>query len=183
MQGQGGETRAGAGEAGEAGEHVELEYLPTRADVRAGIGVREHLRRIHLVRWGLVGFFLLLALLAVVDSFSLFSLLIALFCAAVIWAIPTLQARQVHSLVGWQGTYRTTVGEAGVTDVTAHTRLLQRWSVFRGYRETHGHFVLVGGDPGMQILVVLPKRATQEPGGAVTTDALRALLDRHSRRV
>ncbi|MFJ5901470.1 hypothetical protein ACIQFZ_40300 [Streptomyces sp. NPDC093064] len=56
----------------------------------------------------------------------------------------------------------------------------QKWSVFQGYRETAGHFVLLSRDPNIMYLGVLPKRGVHEAGGL---DRLRAIVDQHTTRV
>ncbi|MEU6019492.1 YcxB family protein [Streptomyces sp. NPDC047515] len=69
---------------------------------------------------------------------------------------------------------------AGITCRSDHSTLVQKWSVFQGYRETAGHFVLLTRDPDTMCVGVLPKRAVREAGGL---DRLRAILDQHTTRV
>ncbi|MER5182168.1 YcxB family protein [Streptomyces sp. NPDC002896] len=57
---------------------------------------------------------------------------------------------------------------------------MQRWSLFRGYRETRDHLVLLSRDPNILVLEVLPKRGLSSPQDA---ERLRALFDRHLSRV
>ncbi|MGW1000688.1 YcxB family protein [Streptomyces sp. NPDC002520] len=160
---------------------VELTYRPTRADVLVGLGVRERMRRLHLLRWGFAGFFLLMAVLTATSGRpSAFSVLVALFCAALIWGTPRFQARHALRTISWQGEYRATVGESGITVETAHATLVQRWSVFRGYRETRDHVVLLSRDPNILLVEVLPKRGLHS---AEDLERLRALLDGAQPRV
>ncbi|MGW3492227.1 YcxB family protein [Streptomyces sp. NPDC001020] len=160
---------------------VELVYRPTRADVLAGVMVRERRRRLHLARWGFAVLFLVFAVQAVTsEKTSVLSAVVALFCSAVFWSIPHLQAHHALRTVAWQGEYRTAVTDTGVTAETAYVTLVQRWSVFRGYRETRDHVVLLSRDPNILLVEVLPKRGLRAPQDV---DRLRALLDRHLPRV
>ncbi|TPQ15888.1 YcxB family protein [Streptomyces sporangiiformans] len=164
----------------EQAEAVEPAYRPTRADILAGIRVRERLRRLVLLRWAFVALFAALAVQSVVLSGWTSSVPVAVLCAIMIWSIPHLQAHHVLRTVGWQGEYRTTVSGAGVAAETEHTQLLQRWSLFRGYRETPEHLVLLSRDPNILVLEVLPKRGA---AGPVDVDRLWAILDGHLTRV
>ncbi len=160
---------------------VELVYRPTRADVLAGVRLRERRRRLHLVRWGFTGLFGYGAVLVVTASGSSpLSFATAVFCAAWIWAIPHLQAHHALRAISWQGDYRTSVSETGLAAETAHATLVQRWSAFRGYRETRDHVVLLGRDPNILLVGVLPKRGLRSPQDA---ERLRDLLSRHLPRV
>ncbi|WP_030544613.1 YcxB family protein [Streptomyces albus] len=159
---------------------VELVYRPTRADILAGIRLRERRRHLHLLRWGLTGLFGAAAVQAVAArDGSAVSFVTAAFCAALIWSIPRLQAHHVFRLVSWQGEYRTSVSETSIRTGTAHATLEQRWSVFRGYREIRDHVVLLSRDPNILLVEVLPKRGLS-PEDA---ERLRALLSRHLPRV
>ncbi|WP_329620633.1 YcxB family protein [Streptomyces sp. NBC_01255] len=143
---------------------VELVYRPTRADILTAVLVRERLRRLHLVRWGFTLLFGGSALLLVVAQRS-FTVPIALaaFCAVLIWATPHIQANHALRTVEWQGEYRASVSGTGITTETEHVTLLQRWSVFRGYRETRDHVVLLSRDPNILLAEVLPKRGLSSP--------------------
>ncbi|MEU7074264.1 YcxB family protein [Streptomyces narbonensis] len=160
---------------------VELVYRPTRADVLTAVLVRERLRRLHLLRWVLtlvVGGFALLAAIAqatVTVSTGLFLVL-----AVLIWAMPHFQAHHALRTVEWQGEYRASVSDTGVETETAHVRLLQRWSVFRGYRETRDHVVLLSRDPNILLVEVLPKRGLRSPA---ETELLLDVVGRHLTRV
>ncbi|MFG2359297.1 YcxB family protein [Streptomyces sp. NPDC048521] len=160
---------------------VELVYRPTRADVLAGVRFRERRRGLHLLRWGLTGLFGVGAVLAVTaPEISALSCVTAVFCAVLIWSLPRLQAHHALRTVSWQGEYRTSVSETGITAETAHTTLVQRWSVFRGYRETRDHVVLLSRDPNILLVEVLPKRGLRS---APDAERLRALLSQHLPRV
>jgi hypothetical protein len=160
---------------------VELVYRPTRADFLTGVRLRERRRRLHLVRWGFTGLFGAGAVLVVTaPESSVQSFVTAVFCAAVIWSIPHLQAHHALRTVSWQGEYRTSVSATGIAADTAHATLVQRWSVFRGYRETRDHVVLLSRDPNILLVEVLPKRGLRSPRDA---ERLRALLNRHLPRV
>ena len=98
----------------------------------------------------------------------------AVFCAALIWSIPHLQAHHALRTVSWQGEYRTSVTETGITAETTHATLVQRWSIFRGYRETRDHVVLLSRDPNILLVEVLPKRGLRSPQDA---ERLRAVVE------
>lgn len=55
-----------------------------------------------------------------------------------------------------------------------------RWSVMPCYRETPELFVLLSDDKQATGLTLLPKRGLRDPGDL---DRLRAVLDRHLRRL
>ncbi|MFF9850341.1 YcxB family protein [Streptomyces litmocidini] len=153
---------------------VELVYRPTRADILTGVLVRERLRRLHLVRWGFVALFAAGALLTLTaPRASATSAALAVLCAVLIWSMPRFQAHHALRTVSWQGEYRTSVSESGLTAETAHVSLLQRWSVFRGYRETRDHLVLLSRDPNVLLVEVLPLRGLRVPEDA---ERLRALV-------
>ncbi|MFJ4774521.1 YcxB family protein [Streptomyces uncialis] len=106
--------------------------------------------------------------------------LLVLFNFLLVWGYPWVQAARVQRIVGWQGEYRITVSPDGITCRTDHSTLIQNWSVFRGYREAAGHFVLLSRDPDIMILEVLPKRGIRDTGDL---ERLRAILDLHIPRV
>ncbi|MFE2559239.1 YcxB family protein [Streptomyces sp. NPDC059352] len=160
---------------------VGLLYRPTRADILTAVLVRERLRRLHLLRWGFTLLFGGTALLTLVAQRSLTTLVVlALFCAVLIWAMPHFQAHHALRTVEWQGEYRASVSGTGIETETAHVRLLQRWSVFRGYRETRDHLVLLSRDPNVLLVEVLPKRGLSSPQD---TERLLELVGRHLPRV
>ncbi|WP_225799078.1 YcxB family protein [Streptomyces sp. NK15101] len=160
---------------------VGLVFRPTRADLLTAVLVRERLRRLHILRWAFVllfGGFAVLAAIAqatVTVSTGLFLLL-----AGLIWAMPHFQANHALRTVEWQGEYRASVSETGIEMETAHVSLLQRWSVFRGYRETRDHLVLLSRDPNILLAEVLPLRGLRSPEEA---DRLRVLVDGHLPRL
>ncbi|MFE4688823.1 YcxB family protein [Streptomyces sp. NPDC056749] len=176
--GEGG-APAGAGER----EAVRLSYRPQPSDTLTGLRVRDRIKRTwlvlrsaFLVLW--VGQWLLAAVRN--GSVEVVSSVLFLFVVVVLWGYPRLQASGVQRLVGWQGEYHVTVSASGISCANDHSTLIQKWSVFRGYRETPGHFVLLSRDPNIMVLDVLPKRGAEEAGDV---DRLRALLDRYSTRV
>ncbi|KOG09981.1 MULTISPECIES: YcxB family protein [Streptomyces] len=161
---------------------IELVYRPTRADILTGVLARERLRRLHLLRWGGTTLFGTAAALLAVAALrtSAVPAVLAAFCAVLIWSTPRLQARHALRTVAWQGEYHSSVSGAGLTAETAHVSLRQRWSVFRGYRETRDHFVLFSRDPNVLLVEVLPLRGLRSPEEA---ERLRALLDRRLPRL
>jgi hypothetical protein len=162
---------------------VQLVYRPQSADTLVGLRIRERVKRTGLV---LRGVFLALWtgqwLLGTVGRgrIDVVSTVLFLFVVLVVWGYPRLQAAQVQRLIGWQGEYHVTVSAAGITCRTEHSTLVQKWSVFQGYRETAGHFVLLSRDPNIMYLGVLPKRGVQEAEGL---ERLRTVLDQHAPRV
>ncbi|MBC9716176.1 YcxB family protein [Streptomyces sp. TRM66268-LWL] len=157
---------------------VELTYRPRHGDIVAGIAVRDRKRGLVFVRWAFTLLFAALGVrtLVVYES-SVLSAGVAFFCAALIWSMPHLQAHHVIRTVEWQGDYRTAVSAAGISTATDHCVLTQYWTMFRGYRETRDHFVLLSRDRNILCVEVLPKRSLSAPQDA---DRLRALLDRHT---
>lgn len=162
---------------------VLLVYRPQTADILTGLRVRERIKRTGLfLRFGFLTLWTAQWLFSVVSSGSADPALTVLFLLVLVFLVgyPRVQAAHVLKIVGWQGEYRATVSDAGLTCSSDHTTLIQKWSVIQGYRETAGHFVLLSRDPNIMCLDVLPKRAVREPGDV---DRLRALLDRHTTRV
>ncbi|MFE9018691.1 YcxB family protein [Streptomyces sp. NPDC007808] len=165
----------------EGADTVELAFRPTRADILQGIRTRDRIRRLTLLRWALSALFAGLAAHVATDGArSAPGAVLILLCAAVIYGTPRIQANHVFRTVSWQGEFRTTVTDSGVTVETEHTTLVQRWSLFRGYRETGEHMVLLSRDPNILVLEVIPKRGVR---GEQDVARLRALLDRHLTRV
>ncbi|MFD5080577.1 YcxB family protein [Streptomyces sp. NPDC058371] len=162
---------------------VELAYRPQPADTLVGLRVRERIKRTGLLLRGVL--LVLLAGLWLVSpvvrgSVDAVSTVLVLLVLLLVWGYPRLQAAHVQRLVGWQGEYRATVSPAGITCRTDHGTLIQKWSVFQGYRETAGHFVLLSRDPNIMCLDVLPKRGAHE---AADLERLRAILHQHTPRV
>jgi hypothetical protein len=162
---------------------VQLVYRPQSADTLVGLRVRARIKRIGLLLRGVfltlwVGQWLLSAVGR--GSVDVVSTVLVLFVVLVVWGYPRLQAANVQRIVGWQGEYRATVSPAGITCRSDHSTLVQKWSVFQGYRETAGHFVLLSRDPNIMWVGVLPKRGVHEAGDL---DRLRAILDQHTGRM
>ncbi|MFI1359139.1 YcxB family protein [Streptomyces sp. NPDC020898] len=162
---------------------VELAHLPQSADTLAALRVRDRIKRTGLFLRGAVlvlgaGNWLLSAVVR--GGVDVFSTVVFLLVVLLVWGYPRLQASQVQRLVGWQGEYRTTVSPAGITCRSDHSTLIQKWSVFQGYRETADHFVLLSRDPNIMYVDVLPKRGVRDAEGV---DRLRAILDQHTPRV
>jgi hypothetical protein len=162
---------------------VQLTYRPQFADNLAGWKVRERIkptglvvRTVFLVLW--VGQWLLGTVRH--GNADVVSTVLFVFVTLLVWGFPRIQAAHVQRIIGWHGEYRTTVAPDGITCRTAHSTLSQQWSVFRGYRETAGYFVLLSRDPNILSLDVLPKQGASAPEDI---DRLRALLDRHIARV
>ena len=162
---------------------VELAYRPQSADALVGLRVRERIKRtgpllrgVFLLLW--VGQWLVFAVVR--GKVDVVSSVLFLLVVLLVWGYPRLQAAQVQRLVGWQGEYHTTVSPAGITCRTDHGTLIQKWSVFQGYRETAGHFVLLSRDPNIMCVDILPKRGVHETGNL---ERLRAILDQHIPRV
>lgn len=158
---------------------VELAYRPRRGDILAGIRVRDRIRKVALLRGAVVALFALLGLRLIFTGAGLVSILLQWLVVILVWAIPYIQANRVLRIVEWQGEYRTTVTDDGIFVTTDHCTLTQRWSLFRGYRDTRDHLVLFSRDPNILCLEVLPKSGLRAPEDA---DRLRALLDRHLNR-
>ncbi|MEV7449353.1 YcxB family protein [Streptomyces nigra] len=183
---EGREVTSGAEESHAAGVEeaaVHLVYRPQPADTLAGIRARQRIKR-----WGLVlravFLFLWVAqwLLGTVRRGEVepVSTVLFLFVLVLVAGYPRAQAAQVQRLVGWQGEYRTTVSPAGITTSSDHTTLIQKWSVYQGYRETKGHFALLSRDPNILCVEILPKRGLSTPDDVLR---LRELLDRCTKRV
>ncbi|MFF8847413.1 YcxB family protein [Streptomyces sp. NPDC015127] len=159
---------------------VELAFRPTLADIMSAVRVRESYRRLTWVRWLVVALLLAWGILPAFAPASRGPAVVPLLIGVFVWAIPHLHARQMLRNVAWQGDYRTTVTEDGVTTVNDHCALTQRWTLFRGHRETDDSFVLLSRDRGVVWVEVLPKRGLREAGDA---DLLRATLERHLPRL
>ncbi|MEU7054716.1 YcxB family protein [Streptomyces sp. NPDC046197] len=156
---------------------VQLVYRPQPADTRVGLRVRDRVKRTKLVLRGVllalgVGFWLI--------TIDVVSTGLLLFVVLWMWGYPRLHVAYIQRITGWQGEYRATVSAAGITCRSDHSTLVQKWSVYQGYRETADHFVLLSRDPNIMWLEVLPKRAVHE---AEDLDRLRAILDQHTTRV
>ncbi|MFV0136098.1 YcxB family protein [Streptomyces sp. HMX87] len=159
---------------------VELVFRPTRADILTGIRTRDRVRRLAVLRGALVALFAVAVVVGAVKGAAWLSLVLYTVCGVVIWCTPRFQANHVLRTVSWQGDYRATVTTGGVTVETEHTVLTQRWSVFRGHRETRDHLVLLSRDPSILVIAVLPKRGL---GAESDLTRLRDLLAAHLPRV
>jgi hypothetical protein len=159
---------------------VELVYRPMRVDITTGLRVREAYRRLTWLRRGAAALFVCLGLLLIPGRTPFLQVVVWWLFAVMVWGIPRLYAFQVQRNVQWQGEYRTTVTEDALSAVNDHCALTQRWTLFRGYRETAEYFVLLSRDRSIMWLEVLPKRGLLDPQDA---ERLRALLDRHLQRV
>ncbi|MGR8009515.1 YcxB family protein [Streptomyces hypolithicus] len=163
---------------------VQLVYRPQPADTLVGLRVRERIKRTGLLLRGVfltlwVGHWLVSAV-GRGEDIDVISTVLFLFVVLVVWGYPRLQAAHAQRSIGWQGEYRATVSPAGITCRSDHSTLLLKWSVYQGYRETVGHFVLLSRDPDIMCLGVLPKRGVHEAGDL---DRLRAILDQYTTRV
>ncbi|NGN68268.1 YcxB family protein [Streptomyces sp. A7024] len=160
---------------------VELDYRLTRRDILRGVRFRERRRRLDLVRWAVMAMFLAFAgLIAIGPHPSAGSSITMILCAAGFWSLPHIQAHHAWRTIFWQGDYHTSVSEAGITTRTEYTTLMQRWSVFRGFRETRDHVVLLSRDRNNLLVEVLPKRGLSTPHDA---ERLSALLAEHLPRI
>ncbi|MGW7469741.1 YcxB family protein [Streptomyces xantholiticus] len=159
---------------------VELAYTPTRGDIRAGIRVRDRIRKLSLLRGAVGGLFAALGILLIVTGGVLGSTVLQWLVVLLVWSVPHIQANHVLRTIAWQGEFRATVTDDGISVTTDHCTLIQRWSVFRGYRETRDHLVLLSRDPNILCLEVLPKSGLRTPEDAVR---LQLILDRHLKRV
>ncbi|MFI2348444.1 YcxB family protein [Streptomyces sp. NPDC019443] len=158
---------------------VELAYRPTRGDILAGIRVRDRIRKLALLRGAVVVLFALFGLRLIVTGAGLGQILLQWLVVFLVWSIPHVQANHVLRTVEWHGEFRATVSDDGISVTTDHCTLTQRWSLFRGYRDTRDHFVLLSRDPNILCLEVLPKSGLRAPEDAIR---LQALLDRHLNR-
>ncbi|MFE1905210.1 YcxB family protein [Streptomyces gardneri] len=169
------------GTQGDIRSTVHLVYRPTRDDIHTAVLVRERCRRLHLLRWGLAGLLAAVALLVLASPTSApSSALTPAVLAVLIWSLPYAQSHHALKTVSWQGEYRVSVSETGVSAESEHVTLLQRWSVFRGYRETRDHVVLLSRDPNILLVEVLPKRGLRS---LEDTERLLDLVGQHLPRV
>lgn len=170
---QGGETAHGTGT-------VELAFRPSRGDILAGIRVRDRIRKLALVRGSVIALFGMFGFWMLYTGAGFVSVLLQWLVVLLVWSLPRVQANHVFRTVEWQGEFRTTVSDDGVSVTTDHCTLAQRWSLFRGYRETRDHLVLFSRDPNILCLEVLPKSGLRAPEDI---DRLRSLLDRRLNQV
>ncbi|MER5787048.1 YcxB family protein [Streptomyces sp. NPDC001980] len=164
---------------------VELAYRPVAEDFLGALRERERLRRRRWLRhWalGLIAFaFVLNGSLSVAGSERPdWFLLIWMPLAVVLLCLtPRLQARAFLKLAARNGTYRATVGDAGLTMATDNSTTSVNWAAQPRYRETKDAFVTYSDDKNASCFTVLPKRGLPDPADV---DRLRAILDRHLTR-
>ncbi|MEV5610182.1 YcxB family protein [Streptomyces sp. NPDC052225] len=169
------------------GERVELTYELTGADMRQALKARakasgsaRRLRRFAVLGVAAFGGASVVPLVNG-RGFDASSLVMAGILTVVVFVLqPWLTARQFHKLAARHGVYRASAEAGGVTIVNGGGSSQLNWTAAPHYAETPDLFVLLSGDKNVSCLTVLPKRGVREPGGV---DALRALLDRHIRRV
>ncbi|MDT6987647.1 YcxB family protein [Streptomyces lusitanus] len=169
------------------GERVELEYQVTREDMRQALGARakasDRGRRIR--QFALIGAAVFVGAsvvpLADGETPDTQSLVIAgVLVVLLLVAQPWLTARQFHKIASRHGACRATVDDVGATVSNAGGSSRLNWTAAPYYAETPDTFVLLSGDKDLSCLTVLPKRGVREPEGV---DGIRALLDRHIRRL
>ncbi|MFI7007372.1 YcxB family protein [Streptomyces sp. NPDC050145] len=169
-----------------AGERVELlEYQLTRDDVRQALGARAKVskseRRMRVL-FPVAAVMAALALgIALAKGETPDASMIGVGVALVaMLARPALMAQQFTKVLGRHGVSRAVVDADGVSVSNAGGSSQLKWDAMPRYVETGDTFVLLSADKNAACFTVLPKRSTTEPGGV---EGLRALLDRHVRRV
>ncbi|MER5750065.1 YcxB family protein [Streptomyces sp. NPDC002088] len=169
-----------------AGERVEVAYEPDRDDVRHLMSVwlrtsktgRGLLVRFVLFVLVVVGFGAwMLSSGGISGSFVAEAALTGLFVFVI---TPWFYVRALRRRIVGRGPCRVVVEPAGITVAQGEEQSQRDWSSVTRYVETPERFLLLATDDRIASGVLLPKRGIREPGGA---DGLRALLDRHSRRV
>ncbi|MFH0518314.1 YcxB family protein [Streptomyces sp. M41] len=160
---------------------VELEYEPTVQDVTQALRARLRASRSgRMQRWlpGVLAVLgaLQLALMIATGGGALGLTLWSLLAAALVAAIPWLQARQVHGLAKRQGIFRARVSDTGVQVVTDHSTMAFDWAAMPRFAETTDVFVLLSGDNKAVGVTVLPKRGVRDEQDV---ERLRAMLHRH----
>lgn len=169
------------------GEYVELEYQVTREDMRQALKVRAKAsgRARQAQRFVLIGVAAFVGVSAVPlaqgETPDTQSLVIAGLLVVLLFVVqPWLVARQFHKIASRNGAYRAKVDDFGATVSNTGGSSQLNWTASPHYAETPDTFVLLSGDKNVSCLTVLPKRGAQAPG---TVDGIRALLDRHIRRL
>ncbi|MYT73131.1 MULTISPECIES: YcxB family protein [unclassified Streptomyces] len=169
------------------GERVELEYQLVREDWRQALKARARassravrMQRLLLLAAVLLGGVSVVPLLHG-EGPDLVPLVTTVLVVVLVFVLqPRLMARQFHKMASRHGTYRAVVDDTGATVINTGGSTHLYWTAAPHYAETPDLFVLLSDDRNVSCLTLLPKRGAQEPGGA---DALRALLDRHIRRL
>ncbi|MFD6490408.1 YcxB family protein [Streptomyces sp. NPDC060188] len=170
---------------GQAGDTVELEYLPTVADYTSALKARRRVSRAGRIQRRfliVLGFLVVMAVVSATISGEApdFSSVWVVLCVLLIWFMPWLQARQVHRISQQRGTFRVTVTDAaGVSMATDNTTVTVDWAAQPRYHERPDLFVLLSADKNASCFTVLPKRALRTPEDV---DRLRAILDRRTTR-
>lgn len=162
------------------GDHVELVYRPTVADFRDALAVST--RASTAGRWGRglllfsggAGAFVAVASLTFGSTVPAAHVLVMAGTAIVgLVVLPWLQARRLHRRAAERGLHRTVLDTWGVTTTTTRgPERMTRWSEIPRYGETRRTFVLVEAQAYAPVLILLPKRGTED------ADGLRALLQR-----
>ncbi|MFG2310917.1 YcxB family protein [Streptomyces sp. NPDC048566] len=169
------------------GEHVELEYELTRQDMKQALKARAKAsgRARRTQRLAVIAVAALVGTAAVPlakgEAPDTQSLVMAGLVVAVVFVLqPWLMARQFHAIASRNGTYRARVDDSGAGVANEGGSSQVNWTAAPHYAETPDTFVLLSGDKNVSCLTVLPKRGVPDPQDV---DALRALLDRHTRRL
>jgi hypothetical protein len=169
------------------GEYVELEYQVTREDMRQALKARAKAsgRARQTQRFVLIGVAAFVGASAVPlaqgETPDTQSLVIAGLLVVLLFVVqPWLVARQFHKIASRNGAYRAKVDDFGATVSNTGGSSQLNWTAAPHYAETPDTFVLLSGDKNVSCLTVLPKRGVLAPG---TVDGIRALLDRHIRRL
>ncbi|MER7755886.1 hypothetical protein [Kitasatospora sp. NPDC097643] len=166
--------------AGRAAEQmIEVRYTPTAADFRAAFAALA--RRTAQGRRGRAQRYLIGAcaaagavLTSVADHGIRPPGLVMLLVLLLVAGLPRLQTWQAARLAAGKGELRVVVGADGVTVDNNATSTVHIWPELPHYLETPGLFLLLGGDANTHVLVLLPKRGTEDPS------RLGALIARHA---
>jgi hypothetical protein len=167
-------------------DFVELRYRSEVADLTSALRARLRVSRVGWIyRWMpyVMGCFALVEIVSLVRGDKHFSpgMLVSMVVATAVLALsPWLQARAFQRLAEQRGVFRVMVTESGVSVATEHTTASVAWAAQPRYRETARVFVLFSADRNATTFTTLPKRGLADPADA---DRLRAILDRHIRRV
>ncbi|MFF7382516.1 YcxB family protein [Streptomyces griseoluteus] len=169
------------------GEHVELEYQLTREDMGQALKARAKAsgRARRMRGFALVGVAALVGGSAVPlahgEAPDTGTWMIAGLVVVSLFVLqPWLLARQFHKIASRNGACHSRVDDCGVTVENAGGSSRLNWTAAPRYAETADTFVLLSGDDNASCLTVLPKRGVRTPEDV---DAVRALLDRHIRRL
>ncbi|MCP3821113.1 hypothetical protein NLX86_24380 [Streptomyces sp. A3M-1-3] len=111
--------------------------------------MREGYRHLTWLRRIVAALFALAGLVLLTGRAPLHQAVLMLLAGVLVWSTPHLYTAQVLWIVQWQGDYRTIVTEDAITAANDHSTLTQRWTLFRGYRETDERFVLLQTGPDL----------------------------------